>query len=105
MPDIMSPAVSLPELAGLRRGALVVGGVGAALAFLGAFIDPGTFFHAYLVAYVYWLGLGLGCLGLVMVCHLTGGGWGIAVRRLLEAGAATLPVMAILFLPLVFGLH
>ncbi len=101
----MSPAISLPELAGLRRGALGVGGVGALLTLLGAFVDPGRFFHAYLVAYVYWLGLGLGCLGVVMIYHLTGGGWGIAIRRLLEAGAGTLPYMAVLFLPLVFGLH
>ena len=40
-----------------------------------------------------------------MVYHLTGGGWGVAIRRLLEAGAGTLPFMAVLFLPLVFGLH
>jgi hypothetical protein len=101
----MKQALTLPELASIRRGALAGGGVGAALTLLGAFLDPATFFHAYLVAYVYWLGLGLGCLGLLMVYHLTGGGWGIAVRRLLEAGAATLPYMAVLFLPLVFGLH
>jgi hypothetical protein len=101
----MSPAVSLPELAGLRRGALIVGGIGAALSLLGAFVDPAPFFHAYLVAYIYWLGLGLGCLGLLMVYHLTGGGWGVAIRRLLEAGAGTLPYMAVLFLPLVLGLH
>jgi hypothetical protein len=101
----MNQASALPELASVRRGALVGGGVGAALTLLGAFLDPGKFFHAYLVAYVYWLGLGLGCLGLLMVYHLTGGGWGVAIRRLLEAGAATLPYMAFLFLPLVFGLH
>ncbi len=101
----MNPALSLPELGSLRRGALVVGVVGSLLTLLGAFLDPGRFFHAYLVAYVYWLGLGLGCLGVVMVYHLTGGGWGIAIRRLLEAGAGTLPYMAVLFLPLVFGLH
>jgi len=101
----MNHALSLPELASARRGALVVGGAGTALTLLGAVLAPAAFFHAYLIAYVYWLGLGLGCLGLLMVYHLTGGGWGIAIRRILEAGAATLPFMAFLFLPLVFGLH
>ncbi len=51
------------------------------------------------------MGLGIGCLGIVMVYHLTGGGWGVAVRRLLEAGAGTLPLMALLFVPLLFGLR
>jgi hypothetical protein len=101
----MSEALSLPELASVRRGALAVGGLGASLTVVGAFLDPAQFFHSYLLAYVYWLGLALGCLGIVMVYHLTGGGWGVAIRRLLEAGAGTLPFMAVLFLPLVFGLH
>lgn len=101
----MSPAVSLPELGSIRRGALVVGGVGIVLTLLGLVLDPTQFFRSYLLAYVYWLGLGLGCLGIVMVYHLTGGGWGVAIRRVLEAGAATLPYMAVLFVPLVFGLH
>lgn len=96
---------SLPELSRLRRAALVVGGLGLLLTLIGAVLDPAQFFHSYLVAYLYWLGLGLGCLGIVMVYHLTGGGWGVSVRRLLEAGTATLPVMAVLFLPLAFGLH
>jgi hypothetical protein len=100
----MSPAESLPELGSLRRAALVVGGAGAVLTLVGAFLDPAHFFHAYLVAYLYWLGIGLGCLGVSMVYHLTGGGWGVAVRRLLEAGAATLPYMAVLFVPLLLGL-
>jgi len=101
----MTDSLSLPELGPVRRWALIVGGVGAALSLVGAFIEPAQFFHSYLVAYVYWLGLGVGCLGVVMVYHLTGGGWGVAVRRLLEAGAGTLPYMAVLFVPLLFGLH
>jgi hypothetical protein len=101
----MTDSLSLPELAAVRRWALVVGAVGGVAALAGAFLEPAQFFQSYLVAYLYWLGLGVGCLGVVMVYHLTGGGWGVAVRRLLEAGAGTLPVMALLFLPLLFGLH
>jgi hypothetical protein len=101
----MNGSNELPELNGLRRAALAVGGVGVAATLLGAVIDPPQFFHSYLLAYVYWVGMGLGCLAVLMVYNLTGGGWGVAVRRLLEAGAATLPFMAVLFVPLLFGLH
>jgi hypothetical protein len=66
-------------------------------------IDATRFFQAYLLAYVYWLGLGLGCLGILMIQFLTGGRWGLVIRRILEAGAATLPLMALLFVPLLFG--
>jgi len=95
----------IPELSGLRRAALMVGGAGVLASVAGAFLDPAQFFHSYLLAYMYWVGLGIGCLAIVMVYHLTGGGWGVAVRRLLEAGAGTLPLMAVLFVPLLFGLH
>ena len=96
---------AIPELSGLRRAALVLGGMGVLALLVGAFLSPAQFFHSYLFAYMYWVGFGIGCLGIVMVYHLTGGGWGVAVRRLLEAGAGTLPLMAVLFVPLLFGLH
>jgi hypothetical protein len=95
---------AIPELSGLGRVALMVGGLGVLASLAGAFLDPAQFFHSYLFAYMYWVGLGIGCLAIVMVYHLTGGGWGVAVRRLLEAGASTLPLMAVLFVPLLFGL-
>ncbi len=95
----------IPELSGLRRAALGAAAVGVLALLAGAFTSPAQFFHSYLYAYVYWLGFGIGCLGIVMIYHLTGGGWGVAVRRLLEAGASTLPLMAALFVPLLFGLH
>ena len=100
----MNATDSVPELAGLRRTALVAAAVGALAALAGALLDPTQFFRSYLMAWVYWAALGLGCLGLLMVYHLTGGGWGVAVRRLLEAGIGTLPAAALLFVPLLFGL-
>jgi hypothetical protein len=95
----------LPELAGLRRGALMAGGIGLLATLVGALLDPTQFFRSYLVAFLLWLGIGLGSLALLMIYHLTGGGWGVAVRRIFEASAGTLPLMALLFLPLVLGLH
>ncbi|HOC16739.1 MAG TPA: hypothetical protein PKK95_00635 [Vicinamibacterales bacterium] len=95
---------SVPELAGLRRAALAAAAAGALVTVAGAFVDPTQFFRSYLMAWVYWAGVALGCLGLLMVYHLTGGGWGVAIRRLLEAAIGTLPAAAVLFVPLLFGL-
>jgi hypothetical protein len=96
---------ALPELSGLRRVALVAGAAGVLASLAGAFVDPAQFFRSYLFAYLYWAGLAIGCLGVVMVYHLTGGAWGVSVRRPLEAGAGTMPLVAVLFVPLLFGLR
>ncbi len=64
-----------------------------------------TFFQTYLVAYVFWIGISLGCLGLLMVQYLGGGGWGLIIRRQLESASSTLWMMAVLFIPIVLGLH
>ena len=86
------------------RNALVVGVIALALCAVGFFIDRPAFFRAYLIAYVFVLGIPLGCLGIVMIHHLVGGTWGFAIQRSLEAAIATFPIMALLFLPLLFGL-
>ena len=57
---------------------------------------PAHFFPAYLVGYVFWVGIALGCLGLTMLHHLVGGSWGLVIRRPLEAGAMTLLPLALL---------
>ncbi|HKX27824.1 MAG TPA: hypothetical protein VJ302_09045 [Blastocatellia bacterium] len=64
-----------------------------------------TFFRTYLVAYVFWSGLALGCLGWLLLQYLGGATWGLIIRRLLESGAHTLLLMAVLFVPILFGLH
>jgi hypothetical protein len=84
--------------------ALQVGGVGLALSFAGSLIWPHRFFASYLVAFLFWIGIALGCVGLTMLHHLLGGSWGLPVRRPLEAGAMTLLPLAVLFLPLVSNL-
>jgi hypothetical protein len=90
-----------------RLQPLVFGAGGAALlaGLAGAVITPQEFFRAYLVAFLYWGGIALGCLALLMLHHLVSGRWGFVVQRFLEAAARTLPVLALLFLPLLFGLE
>src|SRR5450631_1602549 len=88
-----------------RTIALAIGIAGALLSALGVFCDRVQFFESYLFAFLYWLGLALGCFGLVMLHHLVGGRWGQVTRRFFEAGLGTLPLMALFFLPLLFSLH
>ncbi len=62
-------------------------------------------FRSYLIAYLFWFGIAAGCLPLLMLHHLVGGTWGFVIRRVLEAGTRTLPFMALLFVPVLFGTH
>lgn len=59
--------------------------------------------HAYLTAYFFWLALALGCLAILMIHNLAGGYWGAVIRRPLEAAAGTLPLLAVLFIPILIG--
>jgi hypothetical protein len=68
------------------------------------FFDPRRFFEGYLTAFLFWTQIALGSLGLLFIQYLTGGRWGMTVTRLLEAGAMTLPLCAVLFLPLFVGM-
>ena len=94
-----------PALHRFQRWSFIIGIVGLALSALGALLSPDQFFRAYLVAYFFWLGVALGCLAIMMLHALTGGTWGIVIQRFLQAGARTLPLLAVLFVPLVFGLQ
>lgn len=89
----------------IQRRSLIIGGVAAVACALGAFADPAQFFRSYLTAYLLWLGISLGCLAILMLQHLSGGVWGFVIRRLLEAATRVFPLLALLFLPLLFGLH
>jgi hypothetical protein len=89
----------------LQGPALIVGVVGLALAGAGFLVDRAHFFQAWLVGWVFWLSVALGCLGLAMLHHMTGGAWGLMIRRPLEAAARTLPLLFVLFVPVIAGMH
>lgn len=88
----------------LQIGSLFVGIAAAAGCAVGAYSNPAHFFPAYLVGYLYWLGLSLGCLAIVMLHNLTGGGWGTEIRQFLEEGFILIPLMGVLFVPLLLGM-
>jgi hypothetical protein len=97
-----------------RRGsvwvwvALVAGVVGLGVSFvLGRASEEATqqLLRSYLVAYMYFLGLGMGGLFFVMVTHLTRAGWSVALRRLAEAVSFAIVPMAVLLVPILLGIH
>ncbi len=71
---------------------------------ISAVLWPDQFFHSYLLGFMLWLGVALGCMAFLMIQHLTGGKWAMVIRRQLEAGMKTLPLMAVLFIPIVLGM-
>ena len=89
----------------VQRFGLLVGAAALVLCLVGFFSNSQQFFQSYIIGYVYWLSVSLGCLGLLMLHHLISGRWGFVIRRLLEAGARTLPLMAVLFVPILLGMH
>ena len=94
----------VPAIGRLQQRALIVGAVALVGAVVGAVTNVDQFFRSWLIGFLFCLSLTLGCLGLLMLQHLSGGQWGLVGRRVFEAGSRTLPVVAVLFLPLLFGL-
>jgi|KBSMisStandDraft_5_1062788.scaffolds.fasta_scaffold34949_2 hypothetical protein len=100
----MSTSFNPPDLSRFRRLAAIVGGVGMVLLLIGAVIvDRKQFFQAYIVGFAFWAGIAVGSLALLMLQHLTGGGWGLVIRRVLEASTRTLPMVVLLFIPIIIG--
>ena len=88
----------------IQRRAFILGITALILAILDGIRAPEQFFRSYLLGFVFWLGFPLGCAAFLMVHHLTGGFWGLPIRRPLEAATRTLPLLAALAFPLLLGL-
>ncbi|MDB5339602.1 MAG: hypothetical protein JWN70_5221 [Planctomycetaceae bacterium] len=95
---------SLALLSQIQRKSLAVGLVMSVVSAWCAFAVPGQFYPAYLVAFLFFWSISMGCFALSCLHHITGGGWGVAIRRTLETGASKLPLLALLFVPVLFGL-
>jgi len=103
-PSIPVSHFMLPDSRQWQRRALVAGLVLLVISIIGAFFNRAEFFRSYLMSYLFWFGLTLGSMALVMVQYLTGGAWGVVTRRTLEAAMLTLPVLAFLFIPILIGM-
>lgn len=99
--------VSSELQAGLRSGRVRAGSIGiigAVALVAGAFTSREQFFRSYLWAYVFFVGIAVGSLAWLMCQHLTGGAWGVVIRRPAEAAARTIPLLALLFIPIALGI-
>jgi hypothetical protein len=96
-----------PEIVNtIYQRSLGVGMLFGVAALIAAMVKPTReqFFHSYLLGFMLWLGVTLGSMAFLMIQHLTGGKWGMVIRRQLEAAMKTLPLMAVLFIPIIAGM-
>src|SRR5258708_4849116 len=93
------------DLARLRSRGVILGAVGLAGAAAGFFTqDRSLFWQSYLIGYIFWLGITVGSLALLMVQYLSGGAWGLLSRRVFEASTRNIWLMVLLFLPIAIKL-
>ena len=100
------PDADLPRYQGghgFLLGGAVAGALGLVLTFIGMAISPRQALLSYLIAFLFWLGLAVGAVTLVMANHAAGARWNVTVRRFGETAGATLPVFIVLFIPLLLG--
>jgi hypothetical protein len=98
--DTMAP----PATRTIQSRSLVIGIVFWVIAIIGALLRPDQFFRGYLLSFMAWLGVTLGSMSILMIRHLTGGGWGTVIRRVMGAAMRCIPLMTIFFIPILFGL-
>jgi hypothetical protein len=106
LPSIPVPVERLgPKAIAFQRTAGIIGILGLAACVAGYFANPTTFFQSYMFGLIYWAGFALGGLGVLLMHNTVGGRWGVTIRRLLEAEMRTLPLIAVLLIPVfVLGL-
>ena len=108
--DSVAPGLRTRAEPGTLGGAislrLGIGAVALIASLVGLFLGEESakqFYHSYLVAYMFGLSLVLGAMFFVLIQHLSRAGWSVVVRRLAENVMGAMPLMALLFVPLIFG--
>jgi hypothetical protein len=107
MSPLRQTELRAPQAADIIHQRSLAAGLVFGVASLIAAILPATreqFFHSYLLGFMLFLGITLGSMAFLMIQHMTGGMWGMVIRRQLEAAMKTLPLMALLFIPIIVGM-
>lgn len=100
--EFLAPA----QIGSWRTAALGIGGILTVIVLAAAIFFPEyreQALRSWLLGFIFWGGIGIGCIGVLMLQYLTGGAWGVVIRRTIEAGTRTLPVIIALFIPLAVG--
>lgn len=105
MKVIADPNLKRSDLGKWPLIAIIATVIGVIICLVFGLQNHDRFFRSYLVGYMYWLNIGMGSLFLLMVQHLTGGAWGVAIRRVLESSACNIKWMLIFFIPIILGRH
>ena len=90
-----------------RTLSLGIGGIASIIILVIALIFPEQreqALRSWLLGFIFWGGIGFGSIGVLLLQYLTGGAWGVMLRRILEAASRTLPVLFVLFLPILLGI-
>ena len=91
------------DISRLRTLALGLGGIALIIWAIGLYFNPEQALRSWLLGFIFWGGIALGSLGVLMLQYLTGGAWGVVIRRILEASTRTLPLVILFFVPLAIG--
>jgi hypothetical protein len=92
------------KLKSIRTRAIGIGAIGLLATIAGYFVDPGQFYRSYFWTFVLMVGVTAGCLGWLMIQYLTGGAWGVMIRRVVESAAKTAPMLIVLFIPCILAI-
>jgi hypothetical protein len=92
------------DMRGLRTRFLIVGIVALLISVVGWFLNSDQFYRSYIWCYMFFIGVPLGATALLMLQYLTGGAWGMMIRRPCEAASRTIPLLALLFIPIIAGI-
>lgn len=108
MTEQYAPPPNAPASSGIARWqtpSLIAGILGLIATAAGWFLQPETFYRAYLPSWLFWFQIVAGCLAVLCLQYVTGGEWGVLIRRPLAASARTMILMAVLFIPIAIGVH
>jgi hypothetical protein len=98
-------AAPITGIARAQMPALIIGVLGIVAAAIGFFMNATEFYRAWLPAFIFWFLIAAGSIGVMCLQYVTGGEWGVLIRRPLGAASRTIPLFILFAIPLVLGME